>query len=269
VVVPAVRWSHIGIADQVARAAGDFREADADTAKTSPGLGVVFKAREWLSLYASGQQGFEPPAPGQYLGSGRALSPSENGSIEGGLKIDRPGGRLRASVAAYRIRRTNVAEAEATGFYRQIGEGASHGLELDASAVPVAGLVVRGGYAWTRAEVTEDISGFVGNDLPNAPRHKINLWARYRQPEGLLNRLTVAGGVVYVSERFIAANNLVVAPAYTRIDATASYALSGRTLALGVTAGNLTNRHYVTSGAGRTLFAATGRRIAIQLTSAF
>ena len=50
---------------------------------------------------------------------------------------------------------------------------------------------------------------------------------RYRVPEGPLNRLMVAGGVVHVADRFTARDNVVVAPAYTRLDGSASYELPG------------------------------------------
>jgi outer membrane receptor protein involved in Fe transport len=79
----------------------------------------------------------------------------------------------------------------------------------------------------------------------------------------------VGAGVVYVADRFTASNNVVVAPAYTRADATASYEIAGPRLILGLSAQNLTNRRYVTSGAGRVLYAGPPRRIAIQLGSSF
>jgi outer membrane receptor protein involved in Fe transport len=84
-----------------------------------------------------------------------------------------------------------------------------------------------------------------------------------------LAALTVASGIVHVSDRFTGRDNVVIAPTYTRVDAAASYELAGPRLALGFTAANLTNRRYVTSGAGGVLFAGPPRRIAIQLTSAF
>ena len=129
--------------------------------------------------------------------------------------------------------------------------------------------MLRAGYAWNETEITRDASGQTGRELPNAPHHKADIWVRYRFPAGSLDRLTIAGGVVHVSNRFTAGDNVVVAPAYTRTDATAFYEISGSRLTLGLSAQNLTNRRYVTSGAGRVFFAGPPRRIAVQVSTAF
>jgi outer membrane receptor protein involved in Fe transport len=265
IVVPALRWSRLEIENRVA-AAGEPRATES---VVSPSLGLVVLPRTWLSLYATYAQGFEPPTPGQYLEDGRALRPAEHESIESGVKADLVGGRISVTGAGFRIRQTNVPEADARGVFRQIGEGESRGLELEVVGSVTRGLGLRGGYAWTSTDITRDTSGFVGRDLPNAPRHKAELWMRYRVPQGPLHKLMVAGGVVYVSDRFTARDNAVVTPAYTRLDGSTSYELSGPRLTIGLVAQNLTNRRYVTSGAGAVFFAGPPRRLAVQLTSVF
>lgn len=270
IVVPSLRWSRLRVDDETAStlSPGGSLETEVPSTAWSPSLGLVVLPRPWLSFYATFAQGFEPPTPGQYLEDGRALTPMENDSIEGGVKADYAG-RFSATAAAFRIARTNVAEADPRGFYSQIGEATSHGVELEGVGTLARGLVVRAGYAWTDTAITRDTGGFVGRDLPNAPPHKANLWVRYRFGGGPLDRLMVGAGVVYVADRFTASNNVVVAPAYTRADATASYEIAGPRLILGLSAQNLTNRRYVTSGAGRVLYAGPPRRIAIQLGSSF
>jgi iron complex outermembrane receptor protein len=173
------------------------------------------------------------------------------------------------TAAVFRIQRINVPDADVRGFFRQIGEGESRGLELEVVGGLRPGLGLRAGYAWTATEITRDTSGFVGRELPNAPRHKAELWARYRVLEGTLRSLMVAAGVVHVSDLFTARDNLIVVPAFTRLDASTSYELAGPRLTVGLVAQNLTNRRYATSGSGAVLFAAPLRRLAVQLTSAF
>ena len=193
---------------------------------------------------------------------------SENRAFEAGAKGDLLGQRLTVTGAAFRIRRTNVPEADPTGFYRQIGEGESHGLELEAIGSPAPGLTTRAGYAWTRTEIIHDTLGAAGRELPNAPRHTAHLWMRYRfagTPRGLM----VAGGIVYESDRFTSRDNAITAPAYTRFDASASWPLPGRRLTLGVVAENLTDLRYVRSGAGGVFFAAPPRRLAVVMMSSF
>jgi outer membrane receptor protein involved in Fe transport len=70
--------------------------------------------------------------------------------------------------------------------------------------------------------------------------------------------------VVLVSDRFTTANNVAIAPAYTRFDATAGYHLGPRRPSIGVIAENLTNARCVTSGAAAVLFAGAPRRVALQ-----
>jgi iron complex outermembrane receptor protein len=265
IVVPAMRWSHLAIENKLPTTG----EARSTESVVSPSVGLVVLPRPWFSLYTNFTQGFEPPTPGQYLEDGSALAPAENGAVEGGIKADLLGERLSVTGAAYRIRRTNVPEADVMGFYRQIGEAASHGVEVEVVGSLARGWGVRGGYAWTDTAITRDTSGFAGRELPNAPRHKAELWTRYRFAESSLRPLMIAGGVVHVADRFTARDNVIVAPAYTRIDASGSWDLAGPRIAVGVTVQNATNVRYVTSGAGAIFFAGTPRRVSVQLTSAF
>ena len=78
----------------------------------------------------------------------------------------------------------------------------------------------------------------------------------------------IAGGLIHVTDRFTARDNVVIAPAYTRLDVSASYELTPR-LVLGLIAQNITDRRYVTSGNGAVFVAGQPRRLAVQLTSAF
>jgi iron complex outermembrane receptor protein len=162
-----------------------------------------------------------------------------------------------------------VPEADPRGFYRQIGAAASHGFEVEAVGSVTRGLGIRAGYAWTDTEITRDTAGFSGRELPNAPHHKAELWGRYRVTAGGLSGLMVAAGVVAVSAQHTARDNLVTLPAYTRVDASTTYPLGSFGLTVGLIAQNLTDRRYVTSGAGATFFAAPLRRVAVQLNASF
>jgi iron complex outermembrane receptor protein len=265
IVVPALRWSRLETEDHVPEAGAPRSTAHV----VSPSAGLVVRPRSWFSLFATYARGFEPPAPGQYLEDGRGLEPAKHESIEGGVKAELAGGSISVAGAAFHIRRSNVPEADVRGFFRQIGEGESRGVEFELVGRLAPGFGVRGGYALTSAEVTRDTSGFVGRDLPNAPRHKAEFWGRYRVLQGTLRGLTASAGVVYVSDRFTGRDNLIVAPAFTRLDTSASYEIVGPRLTLGVVAHNLTNRRYVTSGTGGVFFAGQPRRIALQLTTTF
>jgi iron complex outermembrane receptor protein len=216
-------------------------------------------------LYATAARGFEAPTPGQYLEGGLPLDPTKSSSVEGGTKVDLLAGRLSTTAAVYRIRRTNIAEADGLGFYRQIGEGESHGIELEAIGRLAPGLGVRAGYAWTSTEVVSDLAGFVGKALPNAPEHKGEVWLHYRVPGGMLDRLSGGIGVVAVSDRYTGRDNIAIAPGYTRFDASASYSFGPRRPSIGLVVQNLTNTRYVTSGSGLVLWAGAPRRLALEI----
>jgi outer membrane receptor protein involved in Fe transport len=258
IVVPAVRWSRISIDNHVAA-------IESAEAVFSPSLGAVYTVRPFWSAYGTASRGFEAPTPGQYLEGGLPLEPMKSSSVEGGTKIDLLAGRLNMTAAVYRIRRTNIPEADGRGFYRQIGEGASHGVELEAIGRVAPGFGLRGGYAWTSTEVVSDLAGFVGNALPNAPEHKGELWLHYRVPGGTLDRLSGGFGIVAVSDRYTARDNIAIAPGYTRIDTSASYTFGPRRPSVTLVVQNLTNTRYVTSGSGLTLWAGAPRRVAIEV----
>jgi iron complex outermembrane receptor protein len=140
---------------------------------------------------------------------------------------------------------------------------------VEAVGALARGLTTRAGYAWTRTEITRDALGATGRELPNAPRHKAHLWLRYRFESNAVRGLMVAGGLVHESERFTNRDNVVTAPAYTRLDASSSWPWPGRRLTLGLVVENLTDLRYVRSGAGGVFFAGPPRRIAVQMTSSF
>ncbi len=133
---------------------------------------------------------------------------------------------------------------------------------------PTRGFALRAGYAWTRTEITQDTLGFSGNALPNAPEHKVSVWARYAFP-GTPSRLSLAAGVVHASDRFSTRANVVRIPSYTRLDANVLVDLVPSRLGLALVSENLTNARYVTSGTATAFFAGPPRRLAATLTARF
>jgi iron complex outermembrane receptor protein len=269
VVVPGLRWSRLNIADGGTAGGMFLLEQQSSEVKVSPTLGVVVLARPWFSIYGNLTQGFEPPAPGRYLEDGRGLSVSDATSFEGGVKVNARDGQLAASGSAYQIKRTNIAEADGRGFYQQIGGGRSRGVEAELTGRLAAGLYVQAAYAWTDTEITHSAVGNIGNDLPNAPHHIASIWTRYRSQHGRLAGAMFAAGIVRVSDRFLAGDNLVIAPAYTRLDLSGSYEFDRQRLRIGVAMPNATDTRYVTSGAGVTLYAGQRRRLLLQLSTQF
>jgi iron complex outermembrane recepter protein len=235
----------------------------------TPRLGLVYRPRPWLSVYGGYNRGFEPSAPGRLVEGGRPLEAADSESFEGGLKAT-AGSRLSLTATAFRIRQTNVPELQPLGgFYLQIGEGRSRGVELEAIGRVAPGLAVVSGFAVTRTEITRDIAGFAGRELPNAPREKANVWLRYAPAFPALRRLTLSAGVVHVGHRFVTRDNAVRLPPYTRLDAGLTVAMAGQKALLSLSAQNLTDLRYVTSGTTLAYWAGAPRRLAATVTSRF
>ena len=102
-------------------------------------------------------------------------------------------------------------------------------LSFDGSTLAVAGggnnvperfgsdLWVHGGYAYQQAEITRSLSSAVvaGNRLGQVPEHSFSLWNRYD-----VSKLWGVGlGIISQSDRFVATDNTVVLPSFTRVDA--------------------------------------------------
>jgi outer membrane receptor protein involved in Fe transport len=115
--VPALRVSRLRQEDRSAAAQAAAEGPVSTETAFTPSLGIVFRLRPALSLYASYDEGFEPGVPGQYLEDGRALAPVDSRSLEAGVKADLLGQRLAVSLAGFAIRQTNVPEADTRGFY--------------------------------------------------------------------------------------------------------------------------------------------------------
>ena len=122
----------------------------------------------------------------------------------------------------------------------QVGEIEVQGLELGVSGNITPQWQVFGGYTFQDSELVKAATGNVniGDPLANTPKHSASLFTTYR----VVPKLAVGGGVYYVS-RSNGGNqggagggaNGIYAPAYTRVDAFASYDLSERaTLQLNV-----------------------------------
>jgi iron complex outermembrane recepter protein len=236
----------------------DYKDDASGTKRTdsqfSPLFGAVYAPSEQVSLYVNAGRGFAPPST-RVVGPRR---PETGNQVEAGIKGDFLGGRLRASLAAYRIERRNEPIPDATGFTVQNGSERSQGFELEVAGEPLPRLFALFSYAYddatfTRFDELALVSFFpptfavvdrAGNNLPLAPEHIANLWLTRR----LGDRLEASLGGRYVSRQFIAADNAFAIPAAFTADAALSYQV-GRFRAH-LNAKNLTGKKTYTRGFG-------------------
>jgi len=147
----------------------------------------------------------------QFTASGDRLAPATGGNSEVGLKGALFGGRLNASLAAFRIIEENRSQSDPfnpspclgspTGGACFIAEGKvrSQGLDAELTGQVVPGLDVSAGYTWNQTKYLHDRSA---SGAPSAnenqplstftPRHLARIWASWR-PGG--SAWSVGGGV--------------------------------------------------------------------------
>lgn len=214
----------------------------------SPRAGLVYKPADTVSIYAS-YSVTHMPRSGDQLSSlnadNRALDPEEFRNREVGVKWDvRPG--LSLTAAAYRLDRTNVAVAnpdydpatnpDAPTSILVDGQR-SEGFELGFAGNVTEHWQVMGGYAWQDGENKVN-----GRDLANLPRHTASLWNRY----DFTPAFGIGLGVLHRDDMYAAADNAVVLPGHTRVDAAVFYTVSER-LRLQLNVENLTDRDHFAS----------------------
>jgi outer membrane receptor protein involved in Fe transport len=216
-------------------------------------LGLVFRPIDSVSLYANTGRSFAPPSP-RVLD---APEPEESRQVEVGARWTAPGGRLRATVAAYELERDNIAIPDDNGFTQQAGDQRSRGIELELAASPGPGWRTFFNYAYNDAELTRFSElvrlpfppGFAvfdrsGNRPAFAPEHLAGVWVSCRFAKGW----HIGGGGHWVSEQFIAEDNATKIGSYALFEASAGRTFGAWRWSLHLE--NLTDEQYETRGFG-------------------
>lgn len=175
--------------------------------------GLVYRVTPDVSLFGQYAESFEPQGIGsQNPLAGGPFDPTAGDIVEGGVKTALMGGRLQSTLTAYRIRRTNILQADPRGDPGNdgvddliaFGEITSKGIEVDIAADITPNWVATVAYAYNDTRITEDagtgggFSNNVGDRFANAPEHTLGFWTRYQFPRP---GIAVAVGGDYVSER--------------------------------------------------------------------
>ena len=220
--------------------------------------GLVYKPTANTSLYASYATSSTPPtlAGGDQNSSGGGvgadgdlLDPEESETYELGAKAELFGQRLSLSGAIFKTTRSNAQIEVESGVFEQAGEAEVRGFELGVSGSITSAWTVFGGYTYMDSELVRGAFSNVnvGDPLANTPKHSASLFTTYR----VLRRLTLGGGVYYVSDVFGGNQggagggaNAVYAPEYTRLDLFGSYDLTDRA-SLQLNVQNATDEEYI------------------------
>lgn len=232
----------------------DISQTSRRDGKLSPLLGAVFQPTASLHLYANLAQSFAPPSP-RVTGE---RQPEESQQVELGARQELLGGKMRLTAAVFQIERQNIAIPDDNGFTQQVGDQRARGLELDLGMELPDGFHGLFAYAYTDSELTRfsetvvvpvfpprfEVLDRSGNKSAFAPEHLAKLWLSKRVGRGV----TLAGGLRYVGDQFIAEDNATELDDYLLLDLAAIYQLRHWRLSLQLN--NVTDQEYETRGFG-------------------
>jgi iron complex outermembrane receptor protein len=202
----------------------------------TPRIGLVYKPREWVSVYTSYAQGYEVNSPDIFaLNYAKFATPpaTKSAQVEMGVKASILENRLGTSLTIYQIDKRNpygfVYLDPANPKYDEYnvyydGHHRSRGIELDVNGKITPWLSLTAGAAYTQTKVIEDPGYPSGNQLPNAPRYTGNVWLNF-EPVHHLKGFTLGAGYFYKHKFFSSINNdpnLQVPNSYT-LDVAAGY----------------------------------------------
>lgn len=205
----------------------------------SPRAGLILKASQSLSAYASYSVAFSPRA-GEQLASltnfNKALDPEKYRNIEVGAKWD-ISDDLAFTTAVYEQERTNVAVADTTvgvpaGTLILVDGQRVKGVEVGLSGRITSKWSMAGGYAHQDGQISSDQSATVrkGATLAQTPANTFSLWNRY----DFTPKFGVGIGIINRDDMFAATENVlasasnVVLPGYTRVDGAVFMRFNGK-----------------------------------------
>jgi len=198
-------------------------DSQKDDAVFTPRVGVLYKPVETVSLYGSFSESFEPNSAQDQQGD--FLDPTEGEQFEVGVKAEFLDRRLRTTVAAFELTKTNIprtVSGPGGSFSVPTGEERSRGIEFDVTGRITDAWTVIGSYAFLDTEITEDDAN-EGNELSGVPEHSASLWSNYHVRTGALRGLELGAGVFYRGERQADKANSFELPSFTRVDARIGY----------------------------------------------
>ncbi|AIY43937.1 Outer membrane vitamin B12 receptor BtuB [Collimonas arenae] len=220
-------------------------------APTTGRAGLVLDITPHANVYIQYSTAADPPAgilSTASLGQVRDFNLSTGRQVEIGSKADFWNGCGNATLAAYSIKRKNLAVADPNNptMTLPVGAQSSKGVELAFGLRPLDDLRIQGNLALVSAQFddfTENVGGVsvsrAGKRPTNTPSRVANLWLDYR----FLRDWNIGADARYVSSVYGNTANTVSAPAYTIYGASLSYRLQ-KSSSVALRVKNLTDKIY-------------------------
>lgn len=231
----------------------DYNTGTSDTeysdSTITPYTGIVYKASDSLSIYASYAEALTPGTTvgSQYNNAGQTLEPYVSTQIESGVKYDNSfyGGTIS-------VFHTNKAsQSVANNTLKQDGEQVNQGVEITMFGMPTESVKVLGGVTYTEAEFNKTSDGMnEGNTAIAVPKLQANLNLEWETP--FIDGLTLEERTVYTGSQYANQENTLKVASWTRVDLGARYLvkLDQNDLTLRARVENVTDKDYWASAGG-------------------
>ena len=219
-VTGGLRYQDIRI-ENFSATTGD-RTSLSEGSRLSPGVGVLFRVNDNISVYANYLEGLSNggSAPLTAANAGEQLGPIVSDSIEVGAKFNI--GTIGVDAALFQIRDTTSGVDQNTNIFGEVGERRIRGFEVAAFGEIIDDLRLLGGATFYDSEITEsDNPENVGQAGPGIPDYVLALGLEYDVP--VLEGLTLTGGVRRQGEAKVILGNDVEVPSWTTVDLGARY----------------------------------------------
>ena len=193
----------------------------------SPRFGLVVKPIDTLSLYGSYSVSYLPSSGDQFSSLTtvtQQVKPERFENIEAGVKWDIRH-NLSLTSAIYRLNRTNTRSTDPNNpaLIIQTGSQRTNGVEIGLNGRITPKWTITGGYAYQDAFITSaTISAVAGRQVGQVPHHNFSVWNKYQ----FASKLSAGLGIIRRSDGFVAVDNTVTLPGYTRADAAVFYTVS-------------------------------------------
>lgn len=240
-------------------------------ARVSPQLGLVYRAGDALSLYATYGENFRPLSGADAQGHG--FEPNQSTSVEAGAKFSL--GDIDATVAVFQVEQKNILVVDDPSAFTlaAIGKARSQGLEIDLQGEITDGLDLWASYAYVDAKTSNTFNDAnfgvpvpAGTPLLNVPRHSLSLQLVKSMAVGGRG-LQLGGGLVHVGQRSGEFTTHFKLPAYTVVRAFAACEVTKSTT-LRLDVDNLFNETYYTNSFSA-LWVQPGAPRSVRLSAAF
>ncbi|HEX7997834.1 MAG TPA: TonB-dependent siderophore receptor [Pyrinomonadaceae bacterium] len=236
----------------------------------SPRVGLVIKPISDISLYGSYSVSYLPSSGDQFSSLTtitQQVKPEKFSNYELGVKWDIRR-HLSLTSALYRLNRTNTRAIDPNNptAIIQTGSQRTNGFEIGLNGNITRDWSIAGGYSYQDAFITSaTVAAAVGKRVGQVPHNTFSLWNKYQ----IIPRLNVGLGIISRSDMFVAVDNSVILPGYTRAEAAVFYSFNERWRLQGNIENLFNRRYYINADSNTNISPGSSRALRVGLTANF